>query len=194
VATARQLQRAESDRRILAAAAELFTELGFDGCTVRAIAERAEIDPALVVRRFGGKDHLFLRVVQDTWPLQQLLAPPDTDGDLVGRWIAAFLAHVDRGSELPAVAAILQAALTRPDTAELLRAQLFEHAAGQVLAAVISGPDAAARAQIAAAALVGVTLARRVLAAEPLASLDGPRLAFHLETMLRALLQPEAPT
>ena len=44
------------------------------------------------------------------------------------------------------------------------------------------------RAQLAAAALIGVTLARRILRAEPLASLDTKPLLTYLNSMLTALL------
>ena len=44
---------------ILKAAQELFAELGFERTTVRAVAGRAAIDPAMVMRYFGSKDELF---------------------------------------------------------------------------------------------------------------------------------------
>ena len=190
--TSRQLKRADSDRRILEAARALFDELGYERCTVRAIAERAAVDPALVVRRFGGKDQLFVRVVQDRWPLQLLTAPSTSSDELVQHWVSTFIANVDDGEELTAVATTLQAALTQPDAADLLRTELFEHAAGEVLATAIAGPHAAERAQLAAAALIGVTLARRILHAEPLASLDAALLMTYLQRMLSAVLTPEA--
>jgi AcrR family transcriptional regulator len=189
--TSRQIKRADSDHRILSAARHLFAELGFDQCTVRAIADHADVDPALVVRRFGGKDQLFLLVVQTSWSLDDLTAPPDAGGDLVARWLTAYMTNVDQGTELHAITSLLRSALVRPETAELMRTQLFEEAAGRVLAEAVHGPHAAERAQIAAGALLGVTLARRILGAEPLASLDGERLDTYLETMLRALLGPD---
>ena len=46
---------------ILKAAQALFAELGYERTTVRDIAARAAIDPAMVVRYFGSKDALFAR-------------------------------------------------------------------------------------------------------------------------------------
>ena len=186
--TSRQLKRADSDRRILDAARALFDELGYERCTIRAIAERAAVDPALVVRRFGSKDQLFVRLVQDRWPLQMLLAPSTSPDELVQHWLSAFITNVDDGDELTAVTTTLQAALTQPDTAELLRTELFEHAAGEVLATAITGPHASERAQLAAATLIGITLARRILHVEPLASLETEPLLTYLNCMLTALL------
>ncbi len=44
--------------RIVGAAMTLFSAQGFRASTVRAIAEAAEVSPALVVHHFGGKDGL----------------------------------------------------------------------------------------------------------------------------------------
>jgi AcrR family transcriptional regulator len=52
----------KSDRTragILEAARAMFAEHGYEGTTVRAIAERASIDPSMIIRYFGGKDGLF---------------------------------------------------------------------------------------------------------------------------------------
>ena len=46
---------------ILTAAEELFSEHGYERTTVRDIAARASIDPAMVMRYFGSKDALFAR-------------------------------------------------------------------------------------------------------------------------------------
>ena len=186
--TSRQLKRADSDRRILDAARVLFDELGYEGCTIRAIAERADVGRRGVTAR---GHQLFVRLVQDRWPLQLLLAPSTSPDELVQHWLSAFITNVDDGDELTAVTTTLQAALTQPDIAELLRTELFEHAAGEVLATAITGPHASERAQLAAAALIGVTLARRILRAEPLASLDTTPLLTYLNRMLTALLTQE---
>jgi DNA-binding transcriptional regulator YbjK len=44
---------------ILAAAREIFAESGYDRATIRQIAARAGVDPALVHHYFGTKDQLF---------------------------------------------------------------------------------------------------------------------------------------
>ena len=47
----------ENTRAALLAAARVeFTERGFDGATVRAIAQRAGVDAAMVNHWFGGKE------------------------------------------------------------------------------------------------------------------------------------------
>ena len=54
----------KSDRTraaILDAAQKLFAEHGHERTTVRDIAAKASVDPALVIRYFGSKDELFVR-------------------------------------------------------------------------------------------------------------------------------------
>ena len=54
----------KSDRTraaILEAARELFATEGYERATVRDIAAKAAIDPALVIRYFGSKEALFVR-------------------------------------------------------------------------------------------------------------------------------------
>ncbi len=50
--------------RILAAAAELMGERGFDGTSVQAIADRAEVNKALVFYYFGNKTKLFAKIFE----------------------------------------------------------------------------------------------------------------------------------
>ncbi len=56
--------------RIRIAAIELFGEQGFDKATVRAIAERAGVSPALVIHHYGSKDGL--RRACDDWVLETM--------------------------------------------------------------------------------------------------------------------------
>ena len=59
-------RRADTHRRLLTAAAELFTERGVDGTSIDAIAERADRTSGAVYDHFGGKDGLLLALL-DSW-------------------------------------------------------------------------------------------------------------------------------
>ncbi len=50
---------ADTRDALLTAARTEFAERGFDGATVRVIADRAGVDPAMVNHWFGGKEALF---------------------------------------------------------------------------------------------------------------------------------------
>jgi AcrR family transcriptional regulator len=59
-------RRADTRRRLLGAAAELFAERGVDGTSIDAIAERADRTSGAVYDHFGGKDGLLLALL-DSW-------------------------------------------------------------------------------------------------------------------------------
>lgn len=59
-------RRADTRRRLLTAAAELFAERGVDGTSIDAIAERADRTSGAVYDHFGGKDGLLLALL-DSW-------------------------------------------------------------------------------------------------------------------------------
>ncbi|NIQ52267.1 MAG: helix-turn-helix transcriptional regulator, partial [Gemmatimonadetes bacterium] len=62
---------------ILTAAAELFAERGFDQVTIRDIATRANLSPAMVMKCGGSKKQLFYRTARITPP--PLPAVPDSE-------------------------------------------------------------------------------------------------------------------
>lgn len=74
-------RRAETRRRLLDAAAELFAERGVDAASIDAIAERADRTSGAVYDHFGGKDGLLVALL-DGWV------------DDVAALIGAELAHV----------------------------------------------------------------------------------------------------
>ncbi len=57
------LRLRRSRTRLLDAAQALFSERGFDATTTRQIAERADVDAALIARYFGNKAKLYLAAV-----------------------------------------------------------------------------------------------------------------------------------
>jgi len=60
----RPLGSPDARRAVLDAARELFAELGFERTTMRAVAARAGVDPALIYHYFGDKDGLLFAALQ----------------------------------------------------------------------------------------------------------------------------------
>jgi hypothetical protein len=56
-----------------------FTETSFDGTGLRAIADRAGVNVALISRYFGSKEGLFLAAVPPRIDMRYLLAGPMQD-------------------------------------------------------------------------------------------------------------------
>jgi len=161
----------DSRERILAAARAAFAERGFEAATIRDIARRAEVDPALVHHYFGSKQQLFVAAMElpidvETFVPRLVAGPPDEVGE---RFIRFLLELWERPELRPLMLGVIRSAATDPVAAGMLRQVL---AAGPLLALAraIDRPDAALRASLAGSQLVGLMMARYVVAVEPLAS------------------------
>jgi AcrR family transcriptional regulator len=164
----------ETREAILAAAREAFAAHGYEKATIRGIARAASVDPALVHHFYGSKEDVFKAAVSD------VLAPIAEAMDGVGRGAdpratSGRLARVlvglwEREPTKGALVGAVRAAVTSETAAGLLRGIVQEHAIAAV-AARTDQPDADLRANLIGATMVGITVARQVLAVEPLASL-----------------------
>jgi AcrR family transcriptional regulator len=174
---------------ILAAARELFAGRGYDATTVRMVAERAGVDPALVVRAFGGKDALFLAAVD--WPFDPALAaavvtagPPGEAGQ---RLVALFVRTWEDPVQRAPILALLRSAAGHEDARRLLTEFLGTRLLGPLVAAV-TADHTDLRAALVAAQLVGVGLTRYVLGLEPLASMEPARVVELVGPAVHTLL------
>jgi len=179
---------------ILDAARAQFGERGFHATTIRGVAARAGVDPALVMHYFGSKDGLFGACVQ--WPfdpaaeLPRLLA--DGPGEVGRRLVELFVRTWDDEQGANTVVALLRAAMTQEATRRLLT---------EFLAAQLFGPLTAAlevdrgelRASLAMSQLVGVGVARYLLRVEPLASLAPELVVASVAPVVQAQLTGPLP-
>ena len=173
------------------AAREAFAERGYDGATVRMIAERAGVDPAMVNHWFGGKEALFtasLNIPIDPATLfpQLLAGDPEHLGE---RLVERFLTVWDATGGAP-LASLIRSVASHEAAARMLR----EFVSRVILARVVDGiaPDRAdLRASLVGSQLIGLGMARYVVALEPLASADHATLvAAVAPTVQRYLTGP----
>ncbi|MEV4113271.1 helix-turn-helix domain-containing protein [Nonomuraea sp. NPDC049695] len=76
---------------ILEAARQSFADRGYAATSIREVARKAGVDPALVLYYFGDKTGLFRAVVQPAWEILRDAAPtPGQDGPraLATLWLA----------------------------------------------------------------------------------------------------------
>ncbi|MFF5986416.1 TetR/AcrR family transcriptional regulator [Prauserella flavalba] len=149
--------RRESGRttreEIRLAAARLFRERGFARTSVRDIAARAEINPALVIRHFGTKEMLFLDTMHLNLDDEPLLdVPLESFGE---RFIEVLLSTED---DIRGVYLALVRGSNEPNIAARLR-EVHETAFVAPVRARLSGPDADLRARLAAAVVGGLLYA-----------------------------------
>jgi len=150
--------------RILASATEEFSENGYDGATMRAIAARAGVDSALVHHYFGTKADLFTEIVgAPIRPDRDLPAILAGDRDHVGEEIVRYLLvrfeqpDVQRRGVL-----LLRNAIGNRLATPLLAAFLSRELLGRITAE-IGGGDAELRASLAASQVAGMLVARYIL-------------------------------
>ncbi len=161
-------------RRILQAARAAFAEAGYERATIRAIAGRAEVDPALVHHHFGTKEELF--VAAHELPLSPaavravLQSGEGTLGERVTRlYLGAAL--IEEGP----FEAMLRAAVSNPTARRMLR-RFLERGLLDGLAPLLGTPDARFRLALAGSHLVGLLMARRVIGVDVLREADLDRL------------------
>jgi AcrR family transcriptional regulator len=96
----RSRDRAETERRILAAVGETLAEAGFRGLGVNAIAQRAGVDKVLIYRYFGGLPELLAAYAEhgDFWyDIDEIAGPrrEQPEHDTIAGWMElAFRRHV----------------------------------------------------------------------------------------------------
>lgn len=153
----------------------MFAINGFERSTLREIARLAEVDPAMIIRYFGGKDALFARVAMPDLRLHDLGgAGRVAVGEALVRHFLAQWEGEEGGGGLPI---LLRSAASNEEAAAKLR-EIF---AAQVLPVVAPlGPAGTApeRAGLVASQLLGLALTRYILKLPPV-------VALPLDTILR---------
>ncbi|WP_062524357.1 TetR/AcrR family transcriptional regulator [Demequina rhizosphaerae] len=146
---------------ILAAAAEVFGDKGYGAASVREIARRADVDPALVRHYFPSKRELFvdaIRPVQADDP--RVIALAATPRDRLGEALLRFFLGV---WDEPEMAQRLRAVLASVAAAGELGHALADVLMRDILARVVREDDARLRAEACGSQLVGLAMARYVI-------------------------------
>lgn len=154
------------------AAAELFARQGFPEVTIRAIAARAGTSPALVMKVAGSKKELFHLTADIAAP-----ALPDVPAAELGQALVTELLDRQRRGDLEHLGRSLVLRVNAPDPAAV-RAK-FLRGYIEPLSAVLTGPDAQLRAELAVAALLGLATTLRFFESPVLlAELDAAEAAY----------------
>jgi AcrR family transcriptional regulator len=154
---------------ILKAAQELFADFGYERTTVRDIAARAVIDPAMVMRYFGSKDELFARATVFDLRLPDLTkTEPSQIGDIL---IRHFLALWEGSLSEGTLTILLRASASNEDAAAKMRS-IFADQVTPMLAAVTDRAEVATRAGLISSQLLGLALCRYVLKVPPVVAMQ----------------------
>ncbi|MCX5317381.1 TetR/AcrR family transcriptional regulator [Streptomyces sp. NBC_00154] len=164
--------------QILTAALELFATKGYSGTTMRGIAQRAQVDPALIHHFFNNKDGLFQDAVSSRIDMSTLfdsLMDEEAEAGLKNRGeriARTFLSFWEDESTRPALVAVYRTSLLDEAAAKAFHDQIeaaFVSCLGR------TAPEETERTPAftsLVAQLAGLVMLRYVLAVEPMASLD----------------------
>jgi AcrR family transcriptional regulator len=175
----RRDRRRQTEQRILARARELFGARGFERTTIRAVAEAAEVDPALVMQYFGSKQGLFTAAVRAA-PEPAFAGHPEKFADFLIDTLRLKLS--ESGDERMAM---LRSMLTHPTATEHARHVLDRQ--GTQIAETLSGDDAPLRAALITSIMLGVRLGRDLLELDTLADASVDEIMRLMRSVFDAL-------
>jgi AcrR family transcriptional regulator len=164
---------------IATAARRQFAELGYERTTIRGVAQKAGVDPALVHHFFGSKQKLFLSVTELPFRPEETL-PSVLAGrrSEAGLRLARFSVELWENPEAREVlTGILRAAVSEPEAAQMARELATQPIVGAITE-ILGADDAPLRANLISSQSVGLVMARYILRVEPIASMD-PEALIH---------------
>jgi AcrR family transcriptional regulator len=187
--------RSGTREAILAAAGRQFALHGYDRASLRGIAAEAGVDQKLIAHFFGSKQQLFIAAVGlPLNPAEVLPAILAGDRATIGERLAALLVDILEQPELhQRFTGVVRAAASEPEVARMLREFLGRELFGPA-AELLGSEDGPFRANLVGSQIVGLVMARYVIAIEPLASMPpGAVAAAVAPTLQRYLLGPLSP-
>jgi AcrR family transcriptional regulator len=159
---------------VLAAARRLFAKNGYARTSIRAIAAEADVNHALVVTYFGGKEALFLEAVGRFQIPQDALS-----GDIEGmgaRIARAYMERWENMAEDDPWLALVRSSLSHEGSYQLLRSELEAQQAGPLSTALGSTGSGPLRSAMVESLIAGVIMTRYIYGLEPARSV--PAAAF----------------
>jgi AcrR family transcriptional regulator len=180
--------------RILASARELFSRNGIGKTSIRAIATDAGVDAALVHHYFGSKEQLFAAAINVKMDPAEILGPLRTApvGEL-GRTLPTLILNLWDSDVGAGMIATLRSALAG-DQISIFRSFLSDIVVKELAARVDDPPGSGViRAEFVATQILGVAMARHILALEPFASLPVEQIVDTIAPNLQRYLTGELP-
>ena len=182
--TARSRGAAASKEALLRAAQELFGQRGFERTTIRDIGERAGVDAALIARYFGSKADLYVAAVaaedsgeQDPGGFEGLEQMADT-----------VVSRADDHGPGPIIQALIRLDASddiRGAALQRVKRRLIEPLVADMTERGVDRPEL--RAEVAAAAMLGISLSRSLAWFEEVRSVPKDELVALMAEALQAL-------
>ncbi len=184
----------DTRERILDSARELFAANGIDKTSIRAVAARAGVDPALVHHYYGTKQQLFAAAIHIPIDPMQVIGPlRETPVEELGRKLPSLLLPLWDNELRTGFIATLRSMLAGTDVG-LFRSFLQEVIAVEIGSRVDNPPGSGrVRVQFVASQLLGVVMARYILELDPFKSIPVEQIAETIAPNLQRYLTGELP-
>ena len=163
---------------ILASARALFSSIGWEATSIRAIARAADVDPGVVLHYFGDKEGVFSEAMAlPMRPGQAVAEVVPGPRSAIGRRLAEFFLRIwEDPAQREQMLGLVRGATTSPHVAQLLRAALTERVLAPI-AERIDAPQSDLRMSLCSSQLLGLGIARYVVRLDPLAALPAEEVA-----------------
>ena len=176
---------------ILTAARELFAEVGYERATIRRIAARAGVNPAMVHHFYGTKDDLLVAALElpmePAYLAEAVIDHPGREGyELIHRIVAVW----DQPIVKERLQILLRVGISHERAAIALR-NLITTQLLDLLAARMPGSDASLRAALVATQMAGLAMLRFIIPIEAIATADAETIIAAIgPTVQRYLTEP----
>ncbi len=180
----RRRDAAATAERIRRAAQEAFHDKGYEGATIREIADRAGVNLALIKRYYGSKLGLFEKAVLPFLTLEAFLDKPADD---LGERLADHYVRTEPMERFDPILVLLKS-VSSPDAGPLL-VEAVERQAVMPLAEALGGEDAEARAILIATQIAGLILWFRAMRQSPRSEAERQAIRVRLSAYFRELTQ-----
>ena len=184
----RDERRRRTEAHILEAARELFAETGFERTTIRAVAARAGVDPALVMQHFGNKEGLFAASAR--WHVDHKRLAEASLADVPLTALDDLFTGFEDPERRDGAIALLRNCLTHQSALGVMRDDVMCEPQAMI-AKTIGGPEAELRAGLLGATMIGMTIARYLLEIPAVKDASREDIERVMAPVLRALVEPE---
>ncbi|NEE04312.1 TetR/AcrR family transcriptional regulator [Phytoactinopolyspora halotolerans] len=163
--------RPDTRNQIIAAARLEFAEHGYEGTSMRRIASRAGVDPALMYHYFGAKERLLVASIEPPFDPEGIASAiaAAAPSERARRMAALYFGVWEDPAKRESILAMVRSAMTQQSAAELFR-QFADVVMLSRVAPALRGPNSELRVEAAISHLFGISVARYLVKIEPMAS------------------------
>ena len=179
---------------ILRAASKEFSHAGYEAASLRSVARRAGVDPALVHHYFKDKDDLFVQTMHipvnpGEIIAQAATAPLEQMGEALVR---ALLTTWRKPAFRTAATAMIRGLISSSSATKILRPFLQKEIFSR-LGSRLPEDSAEPRVALVASQIIGLIVARYIIDLEPLASMDDEQVIELVAPTIQRYLTGDLP-